>query len=245
MIITNKTTYTVEEIREKAFTEGVLILVDKPVGWSSFDAVAKVRGATQIKKVGHGGTLDPLATGLLVIALGKATKQLESYSASDKTYRATLKLGNTTKTFDMESDEENLTDISHLTNEVIESAIASFEGVQMQMPPIYSAKKVNGVRSYELARRNEEVVLKAREINITNIKVNVIDLPYVVFDVTCSKGTYIRSLCNDIGERLGVGGYMSNLIRTRVMDFDLEDAISGKVFHQMKKDNEHLKLKRI
>lgn len=206
---------------------GGFLLIDKYVNWTSFDAVAKIRNVLRIKKIGHGGTLDPLATGLLLICLGrKATKLSTSYQNMPKVYETTLKLGYTTKSFDLETEEEFSSDISHLTNEQIIEAIHSFLGELEQIPPAYSAISVNGVRAYKLARQNQDVEMESRKVTIYKIENISIELPYVSFSVECSKGTYIRSLANDIGKKIGCGAYLSALRRTEIAEFNVNDALT-------------------
>ena len=212
--------------------EGILLLIDKPLHWTSFDVVNKLRYAfkralqTKSFKVGHAGTLDPMASGLLLVCAGKYTKEIDRLSGMDKSYIATVKLGATTASYDSEAPEENIQPFIHISQEDIKNAITDFQGVQSQIPPIYSAIKMNGQSAYKLARRGEEVEMKAREVTIHNIEVISIDLPYIKLDVTCSKGTYIRSLAHDIGTKLGCGGYLSALVRTAIGDFRIEPALS-------------------
>ncbi len=210
------------EAREGA---GGVVLIDKDKEWTSFDVVGKLRGALKIKKIGHAGTLDPLATGLLIVACGKATKQIDNYQAQSKKYSATLKLGATTKTLDAEGEEEEITDISGVDSARIESAVKLFKGPISQMPPMYSARKVNGRRLYELARKNIEVEVQPRQIEIYDIAIKEIKLPFVIIDVHCSKGTYIRSLARDIGKELGTGAYLADLRREGIGCHAAEEAL--------------------
>lgn len=212
--------------------EGILLLIDKPLQWTSFDVVNKLRYAfkralqTKSFKVGHAGTLDPMASGLLLVCAGKYTKEIDRLSGMNKSYTATVKLGATTASYDSEAPEENILPCSHIPDEDIRKVISDFQGVQSQIPPIYSAIKMNGQSAYKLARRGDEVEMKAREVTIHSIEVISIDLPYIKLDVTCSKGTYIRSLAHDIGMKLGCGGYLSALVRTAIGDFRIEPALS-------------------
>lgn len=207
--------------------EGGIILIDKAYKLTSFDIIAKLRRILKVKKIGHGGTLDPLATGLLIVCVGRpATRLADYYQAFPKEYICRIHLGATTKTYDLESEPENFTDISHITEEAINSVLAGFVGEIEQTPPQHSAVKVNGKRAYELARKDEDFQLKSRKINIYSINDVKISLPEVEFKVTCSKGTYIRSLANDIGEKLDCGAYLSGLIRSKIADFAVEDALS-------------------
>jgi tRNA pseudouridine55 synthase len=201
-----------------------VIIIDKPVGISSFDVIRQIKKATGIKKIGHTGTLDPLASGVLPICIGKATKLSNYLMSEKKTYRAELKLGVVTDTYDREGKilDENMVEISE---EEVAKVIMSFVGEIQQMPPMYSALKINGKRLYELARQGIEVEREKRNITIFNINIISMDLPYVIFDVECSKGTYIRSLCYDIGEKLNVGGSMWNLRRIASGHFTIDDSI--------------------
>lgn len=208
------------------YAAGQLLLVNKPYKWTSFDVVGKLRNAFKpLKlKVGHAGTLDPLATGLLIICTGKMTKQIDNFQAEEKEYTGTITLGATTPTYDLESEPEASSDPSYLTDEQIITATRPFTGDIQQYPPAHSAIKVDGERLYEKARRGEDVELKARNVTITEFEITRIELPEVDFRVVCSKGTYIRSLASDFGKALGVGGYLSRLRRTRSGNFKIEDA---------------------
>lgn len=208
------------------FAEGELLLVNKPYKWTSFDVVGKLRNAFKpLKlKVGHAGTLDPLATGLLIICTGKMTKQIDTFQAEEKEYTGTFILGSTTPTYDLESEPEQKFPIDHLTDLQIHNACKNFIGDIEQYPPAHSAIKVDGERLYEKARRGEEVELKARKVTITEFEITRIALPEVDFRVVCSKGTYIRSLANDFGVALKNGAYLSRLRRTRSGHFKVEDA---------------------
>lgn len=217
---------TIEEIQNTNFAEGAVLLIDKPLEWTSFDAVRKVRYLVKTKKVGHAGTLDPLATGLLIICTGKFTKKINEYMAQEKEYTGTFTLGATTPTYDLESVSENFKPYKHLTEEEIGAATQDFIGEIDQAPPIHSAIKKDGKRVYELARRGVDVKLEPRKITIKEFEVDASALPLVKFRVVCSTGTYIRSLANDFGEALGCGAYLSSLCRTRIGDFLLEDAFS-------------------
>ncbi len=207
--------------------EGHIFLIDKPLDWTSFDVVNKIRWnirkAYNLKKikVGHAGTLDPKATGLLLICTGKWTKRIDEYQAQEKTYTGTIKLDATTPTYDLESEENKAFSIEHLTEEMIQATTKQFIGEIEQFPPMHSAIKVDGKRLYELAREGQEIERKARKITIHNFKITKIDLPYVDFEVICSKGTYIRSLAFDFGKAMNVGGYLTALRRTKIGDFDV------------------------
>jgi tRNA pseudouridine55 synthase len=216
------------EIQKRVFdfAAGELLLVNKPYKWTSFDVVGKLRNSFKpLKlKVGHAGTLDPLATGLLIICTGKMTKQIDTFQAEEKEYTGTMVLGATTPSYDMETEPDHKFDISSLTNDVIRNACVQFTGDIQQYPPAHSAIKIDGERLYEKARRGEEVELRLRSVTITEFEITRIELPEVDFRVVCSKGTYIRSLVNDFGKALNNGAYLSKLTRTRSGNFRLDDA---------------------
>ncbi len=201
-----------------------IMIIQKEVGYTSFDVVAKLRGITGIRKIGHTGTLDPAATGVLPVCLGNATRVCSLLTDWDKEYVAELLLGKVTDTLDLEGEVLETRETDHLTGQQVEKAILSFLGGYDQIPPMYSALKVNGQRLYDLARRGQEVERKPRPVRIPELEILGMELPVVRFRVLCSKGTYIRSLCNDIGEKLGCGGCMKSLVRTKVGPFGLEDA---------------------
>lgn len=215
-----------EEKKQFHFAEGQLLLVDKPYEWTSFDVVGKLRNTMKpLKiKVGHAGTLDPLATGLLIICTGKMTKQIDRFQAEDKEYTGTITLGATTPTFDLESDIDQIFDISTISEDDIYRTAASFVGEQDQYPPAHSAIKIDGERVYEKARRGETVVLKPRQITVHSFEVEKIELPKIYFRIKCTKGTYIRSIASDFGQRLQNGSHLSALCRTKSGDFNVEDA---------------------
>ena len=214
------------------FAEGKVLLIDKPLHWTSFDVVRKMRNLLQIKKIGHAGTLDPLATGLLIVCTGKFTKKINEYMAQEKEYTGHITLGAITPTYDLESEPEQAKDYSFLTPHVIHAATAAFIGTIDQFPPIYSAIKKEGVALYELARRGVDVHPEARKITIHQFEITDISLPVVSFKVVCSTGTYIRSLANDFGAALGCGGYLSSLRRTRIGGFEASGALSMEQFEQ-------------
>ncbi len=203
---------------------GRVILIDKPYEWTSFDVVKKLRNKLNVKKIGHAGTLDPLATGLLILCTGKMTKQIEQFQAQEKEYEGKMVLGKTTPSFDLETAVDSETDIGHLTIDDIQAVIPQFTGEISQIPPVFSAIKVNGKRAYKSARKGEKVELKARTVTISKFEISDIQLPEVSFRIICSKGTYIRSLVRDFGRSLEVGAYMSALRRTRIGEFNLEAA---------------------
>jgi tRNA pseudouridine55 synthase len=218
------------------FEEGQMLLIDKPLHWTSFDVVRKIRGRLKIKKVGHAGTLDPLATGLLIVCTGKFTKRINEYMAREKEYTGTITLGATTPTFDLESEPENFRDIRDLTEEQIRQTTRQFTGQISQMPPIHSAIKQDGKPVYKLARKGVEVVLQPRELFIREFEITNIEMPVISFRVACSTGTYIRSLANDFGAALGCGGYLSKLCRTRIGEFELKDAHTMQQLDEMIKN---------
>ena len=211
---------------QQPFVDGKVLLIDKPLHWTSFDMVRKLRSILQIKKIGHAGTLDPLATGLLIICTGKFTKKINEYMAQVKEYTGTFTVGAITPTYDLESLPEQTKDISFLNKEILIATTKQFIGNIEQMPPMYSAIKKDGVALYELARRGETVALKARSITIDQFIITAINLPIIEFKVICSTGTYIRSLAHDYGQALGCGAYLSSLRRTKIGDFNANDAIS-------------------
>lgn len=219
------------------FLEGKVLLLDKPIGWTSFNMVQKVRHLTKVTKVGHAGTLDPLATGLLIICTGKFTKQINTYMGMTKEYTGTMVIGATTPTYDLESEPENFQSIDHITEAQIKAATKQFVGAILQMPPQHSAIKKDGKRLYESARQGIEVKVDPRPITIESFEITHIDLPKIDFKVVCSTGTYIRSLVKDFGDALGVGAYMSALRRTKIGAFDVEDAMQ---WENLQKDIEQL-----
>jgi tRNA pseudouridine55 synthase len=221
------------------FEEGKVLLVDKPLRWTSFDVVRKIRYLTRTKKVGHAGTLDPLATGLLIVCTGRFTKKINEYMAKEKEYTGTITLGSTTPTFDLESEPANYKAYEHLTGHELVNATLPFIGLIKQVPPIHSAIKQDGKRVYELARRGEEVKMEARDVTISTFEIMEVKLPVVQFRVVCSTGTYIRSLANDYGVALGVGGHLSSLCRTRIGEFLLKDAQSVQQFEEEVKGNQN------
>ncbi|MGN6293372.1 MAG: tRNA pseudouridine(55) synthase TruB [Chitinophagaceae bacterium] len=209
-----------------SFAEGRVLLINKPLRWTSFDAVRKIRNLIKIKKVGHAGTLDPLATGLLIVCTGKFTKKINEYMAKEKEYTGSFTLGATTPTYDLESEPGNFQSLEGITEEKIKAATSSFVGEIMQVPPAHSAIKIDGKRVYELARKGVEVKIDPRKITIHEFGITAIELPVVHFRVVCSTGTYIRSLANDFGAALGCGAYLSSLCRTRIGEFTLDNAIT-------------------
>ena len=214
------------------FVSGTLLLIDKPLEWTSFDIVKKVRNLIkkqlQIKKikVGHTGTLDPLATGLLIVCTGKFTKRIEEIQGQEKTYTGQFTLGATTLSFDRETKVNNTFDTSHITKQLLEKVAKQFVGEIKQIPPVFSAIKQNGKRLYDFARKNEEVKIKERKVMVHSFKIIDINLPKVSFKISCGKGTYIRSIANDFGRALNSGAYLSKLCRTKIGGYNLKDAFS-------------------
>ncbi len=214
----------ISEEQRKYYEEGRVLLIDKPLHWTSFDVVRKIRGAIRIKKVGHAGTLDPLATGLLIICTGKFTKKINEYMASEKEYTGHFVLGAVTPTYDLESNPEQEKDISQMTPATILGQQHLFTGLIMQKPPVYSAIKKKGTPLYELARRGEEVDLEPRPVTIRVFEITEINLPNVYFRIVCTTGTYIRSIAHDFGQALGCGAYLGSLRRTRIGEFGVDSA---------------------
>jgi tRNA pseudouridine55 synthase len=218
------------------YKEGQLILIDKPLGWTSFQVVNKIRWLIKqqfkIKKikVGHAGTLDPLASGLLLLCVGKFTKKIDTYQAQVKEYTGTITLGATTPSYDLETEIDERFDYSSITSEEINDATLQFIGKIQQQPPIFSALKKEGKRLYEYARAGEEVEIPKRTVNISAFEITKIELPNIGFRVVCSKGTYIRSLAHDFGKSLNNGGHLSALRRTKIGDYSVKDAVSIETF---------------
>lgn len=219
--------------------KGEILCFNKPYRWSSFELVAKVRGKLKHRlgvkklKVGHAGTLDPLATGVLIICTGKSTKLVEELQSHTKEYVATLKLGATTPSFDRETEEDATYPTSHITEELVRTTLQQFVGTIMQVPPVYSAVKIDGKRAYQFARKGKEVELKAKPLTIDEIELMSANLPdEIVIRVVCSKGTYIRALARDIGQALGSGAYLTDLCRTRIGDYRLIDSLDIHTFDE-------------
>ncbi|MDO6491732.1 MAG: tRNA pseudouridine(55) synthase TruB [Cellulophaga sp.] len=222
---------------KEEFLEGQILLIDKPLTWSSFQAVNALKWGIRRKfelkkiKIGHAGTLDPLATGLLIICTGKFTKKIPTLQGQVKEYTGTVTLGGTTPSYDMETEVDQSYPTEHITEEQINAATANFMGKIQQVPPVFSALKKNGKRLYEYAREGQAVEVKSREVEITEFEITKINLPEVEFRVVCSKGTYIRSLANDFGKALQSGGYLSALRRTKIGDFNVDKAVTPADFH--------------
>ncbi|MAY84656.1 MAG: tRNA pseudouridine(55) synthase TruB [Flavobacteriales bacterium] len=212
------------------FVEGEILLVDKPLEWTSFDVVKKLKfliqrvtGKKKIK-VGHAGTLDPLASGLLVLCSGKKTKQIPSIQDAEKEYTGEFYLGATTASYDLETEPENFQETAHLSVDDLKKAASKQTGPFMQQPPLFSAKKVNGTRAYKLARQGSDMQLEAKAIEVYEFELTRIELPIVEFRIRCSKGTYIRSMAHDFGKELKVGAYLKSLRRTEIGDYRVSDA---------------------
>ncbi|MDB5249758.1 MAG: tRNA pseudouridine(55) synthase TruB [Segetibacter sp.] len=219
------------------YEAGQVILVDKPLDWTSFDVVRKIRNLIKIKKVGHAGTLDPLASGLLIVCTGKFTKKINEYMGMEKEYTGTFTLGAVTPTYDLESEPVEIKDFSNVTEEQIHAATGPFTGEIQQVPPIHSAIKQDGKPVYLMARKGLDVKLEARTITIKSFTIEKIELPVVYFKVVCTTGTYIRSLAHDYGKQLGCGGYLSSLRRTRIGEFTAEDALGmEQLAHKIKNE---------
>ena len=216
----------------------MIININKPVDWSSFDVVKKIKNITKHKKVGHGGTLDPFASGVLIIGTGKDTKSLSSITNSDKTYEAEIELGKVTNTLDTEGEVVREMPIPMMESKNIESTLHSFMGKQKQMPPMFSAKKHNGIRLYKLARMGKEVDREDIDIFISDIGLINFNRNSIKFSVECSKGTYVRVLGKDIAERLGTVGYLTELTRTKVGDHLIDDSLSIELFQNKWKSTE-------
>ncbi len=215
----------IDPVLQLPYTEGKFLLIDKPLHWTSFDIVRKLRSILQIKKIGHAGTLDPLATGLLIVCTGKFTKKINEYMAKEKEYTGHFTVGAVTPTYDLESEPEQFKDYTNLTENIIKLKTQQFTGTIQQLPPIYSAIKKDGIALYELARKGVEIKLEPRSVTIHSFEIIAINLPQVSFKVVCATGTYIRSLANDFGVVLGCGAYLSSLRRTRIGEFKVTDSI--------------------
>lgn len=221
---------------KEAFLSGQVILIDKPLNWTSFQVVNKVRwlikkniGVKKIK-VGHAGTLDPLATGLLILCCGKMTKEIEGFQGQEKTYSGTLELGATTPSYDLETEIDKTYPTEHINPALIEATKTQFMGEIDQYPPVFSALKKEGKRLYEYARKGEQVEIPSRKVKVSNFSIDTSALPQLSFEVSCSKGTYIRSLAHDFGQALKSGAYLSSLCRERIGDFHLKNAMSMEAF---------------
>jgi tRNA pseudouridine55 synthase len=236
-------------ISKKIFTDspdfqaGEVLLINKTLNWTSFDVVNSLRSFIRYNfglkkiKIGHAGTLDPLATGLVIVCTGKKTKEINTYQAQQKTYTGTFYIGQTTPSFDLETLPDKTYPTRHITPEYIYDAAKTFIGETEQTPPIFSAVKINGKKAYDYARNNEEVTMRKRKVTIYEFEITAINLPEVAFRVVCSKGTYIRSLANDFGQELGSGAYLSSLCRTAIGDYENADALTVEEFKNRYRDN--------
>ena len=218
------------------YLEGTVLFIDKPLTWTSFDVVNKIRRSLKnhlgIKKikVGHAGTLDPLATGLVIVCTGRATKQIMQYQDLDKAYDANIRLGSTTPSFDLETEVDQSYPFDHIRLKDVEKALIKFTGTQMQLPPLFSAKSVDGKRAYEAARKGESMKLKKQAVEIFSLELQSFNPPDLKISVRCSKGTYIRSLARDIGTTLNSGGHLTGLRRIRIGPHDVSEAVSPEDF---------------
>lgn len=225
------------------FKAGEVLLIDKPLEWTSFDVVNKIKYALRPAKikVGHAGTLDPLATGLLIVCTGKKTKEISRYQEMEKEYTGKFLIGKTTPSFDSETEPDQEYPVGHITNELLEEARASFMGITEQVPPMYSAIKIDGKPAYSLARQGKQRELKARSIEITKFEIDQADFPEIDFEIVCSKGTYIRSIARDLGIKLNSGAYMTALRRERIGQYNVDDALTiEQMVAIIKKHNESL-----
>jgi tRNA pseudouridine55 synthase len=224
------------------FQKGIIIPINKPYEWTSFDVVKKIKNQVSKKlrqslnirlknfKVGHAGTLDPLAEGLVLVCTGKATKKINELMIAEKEYIATIMLGKTTPSFDLETDYDQTFSTEHINEEMVKEVLQDFIGEQQQTPPVFSAKNINGKRAYEYARKGENIEMKSNLITIYEIELIAFEMPHITFRVVCSKGTYIRSLARDIGEKLSSGAHLTRLIRTRIGDYNIEFSITLQEF---------------
>ena len=221
------------------YLAGQMVLIDKPLGWSSFDVVKKIKHLISKKynlkklKVGHAGTLDPLATGLLIVCTGKFTKRISEIQGQEKTYTGTITLGGTTPSYDLETEVDTNYKTSHITKELIHQTTKQFIGEIDQKPPIFSALKRGGERLYEKARRGEEIMIESRKIFVREFNIISIENLTIAFEIKCSKGTYIRSIANDFGTELNSGGYLSSLCRTAIGDYQLSKGIDIESFEKL------------
>ena len=221
------------------FLDGQILLINKPLGWTSFDVVKKIKNLIRTKyslkkiKVGHAGTLDPLATGLLIVCTGKFTKLISKIQGQEKTYTGTITLGGTTPSFDLETEVDNNYETAHITEELIKESTTQFIGEIDQKPPIFSALKKGGERLYEKARRGETIEIESRKVTVREFTITSIENLEVNFEIKCSKGTYIRSIAHDFGAALNSGGYLSKLCRTSIGEYQLSEAIDVETFKKL------------
>ncbi len=212
-----------------------LILIDKPIGWTSFDVVKKLKFAGKFKKIGHAGTLDPLATGLLILCTGKMTKQIDTYQAQEKTYSGKFVFGKTTPSIDLETEFDQVFEVNNITEEQILLAAKQLTGTIEQFPPIFSAIKQDGKRLYESARKGLDVVIKPRQVTVTAFDINLNNFPEIAFKIVCTKGTYIRSLVRDMGVLCNNGAYLSDLRREKIGNFNVKNALTIEQFIESEK----------
>ena len=221
------------------FLDGQILLINKPLGWTSFDVVKKIKNLIRTKyslkkiKVGHAGTLDPLATGLLIVCTGKFTKLISKIQGQEKTYTGTITLGGTTPSFDLETEVDNNYETAHITEELIKESKTQFIGEIDQKPPIFSALKKGGERLYEKARRGETIEIESRKVTVREFTITSIEKLEVDFEIKCSKGTYIRSIAHDFGAALNSGGHLSKLCRTSIGEYQLSEAIDVEIFKKL------------
>ncbi|MEA5139851.1 tRNA pseudouridine(55) synthase TruB [Arcicella rigui] len=237
----NQETNIQQSIQQTSPDPGEVLLIDKPLTWTSFDVVKKLKFAGKFKKIGHAGTLDPLATGLLILCTGKMTKQIDSFQAQEKEYSGTFVLGKTTPSIDLETEFDEEFPIEHINETVLQEALSKFQGKILQIPPIYSAIQVNGKRLYELARKGKtdaDIEIKSREVEISKFEINTTNFPEIKFSIVCSKGTYIRSLVRDFGLACQSGAYLSSLRREKIGDFDVKNALTIEEFIEQRKVNQ-------
>jgi tRNA pseudouridine55 synthase len=225
-----------QSIDDAAISQGVVLLVDKPIRWTSFDVINKIKYTIRCQsgcakfKIGHAGTLDPLASGLLIVCIGQSTKQISEIQAQEKQYEGTFTLGATTASYDLEKTPENFMPYNHLSSGDILSATRQLTGTIQQRPPLFSAVKINGKRAFDYARENKEVVIQPKEVTVYSFLITRMELPEIDFKIRCSKGTYIRSLAQDLGELMGCGAYLSRLRRTQIGNYSIENALDMKPF---------------
>ena len=221
------------------FLDGQTLLIDKPLGWTSFDVVKKIKNLIRKKynlkkiKVGHAGTLDPLATGLLIVCTGKFTKQISEIQSQRKIYTGNIALGETTPSYDLETDVDNTFETKHITEQLIKETTAQFIGEIDQKPPIFSALKIGGERLYEKARRGEKIEVEYRKVNVHSFYITAIAMPKVSFEIKCGKGTYIRSIAHDFGAALNSGAHLSKLCRTAIGNYQLSEGVNIETFEKL------------
>lgn len=226
-----------ETIRKFDFDTGEVLLIDKPYQWTSFDVIKKIRNTIRIKKIGHAGTLDPLATGLLIVCTGKFTKKINEFQDQSKVYTGIIEIGKTTPSYDLETEFDSEAPFDKVSKEDLDAAVKPLIGNISQLPPVFSAIKIGGERAYKKARRNEDVKMPPREVTVNEFTFTKIELPEIHFEIKCSKGTYIRSLAHDLGQNLGCGAHLKALKRTFIGDFNVQDAYSLDEFIEISKES--------